>query len=149
MTSAIDEAHHLVRYVPWSKLRKVVLEDGSEKVEGPAYNAFSLRPEEDYLSTNWLEFYSGDRAIQMLETVRLTRKVRDVGKKSAFAYGVAGEIRKTCEKRKHQIRIVHAADGDNISHAEVRRFPRDDLELEEMLSASSWSRFALNTDFPG
>jgi hypothetical protein len=46
----------MVRYVPWSRLRKV--ED--DNVLGVLGGAFKLRTNEDYLSATWAEFFEGN-----------------------------------------------------------------------------------------
>jgi hypothetical protein len=53
----LPDDHHVVRYVPWARLRK----DEHENVIGVLGAAFRLRDGEQYLSATWAEFFSGGR----------------------------------------------------------------------------------------
>jgi hypothetical protein len=57
----LPDEDHVIRYVPWGRLRK----DEDDNVLGFLPQAFQLRPEEDYLSVNWVEYHDGDRESQI------------------------------------------------------------------------------------
>jgi hypothetical protein len=136
--------HHVVRYVPWSKLRK----DENDNVVGVLGEAFQLRPAEQWLSTTWLEYFEGDRSAQVVGAVQAIR-ASDLspGGKSGFAIGNVNSISEACIVRtQRKIRIVHEPVDDNKAHVSIRQFPRDDTELLEVLAAGAWSELVLNKD---
>jgi len=55
ITNLPDE-DHVMRFVPWGRLRK----DEDDNVLGFLGDAFKLKPNEDHLSVNWLEYFGGD-----------------------------------------------------------------------------------------
>jgi hypothetical protein len=59
-----------------------------------------------------------------------------------------GPIKQTCVEKGHKIRIVHAPVDDNRAHAELRRFPRDDVALLEALAATTWAEVVFNSAVP-
>lgn len=139
----IPAEHHIVRYVPWSKLRK----DENDNVLGVLGEAFLLRPNEQSLSTTWLEYFPGDRTSQITSAVKAIRASNlSPGGRSGFAIGKVQAITDACANHKHKIRIIHEPEADNKAHASVRRFPRDDQELLELLAIESWSELVLNKD---
>ena len=135
--------HHVVRYVPWSKLRK----DENDNVLGVLGEAFRLRETEKGLSVTWLEYFEGDRPAQVIKSVKAIRASNlRPGGKSGFAIGEIAAVTTACAERKHKIRVVHEPEDDNKAHASVRRLPRDDLELLELLATTAWSELVLNAD---
>lgn len=134
--------HHIVRYVPFGKLRK----DDNDVPVGINYNAFQLRPDENGLSVTWLEYFRGDRDAQVRGTVLAIRASNmHPTTKSGFAIGNVDAIREACRQRQHKTRIIHWPEDDNKAHAEIRQLPRDDTELLEQLAAGVWSELVLNT----
>lgn len=143
----LDE-DHLVRSVPFARLRKA---DGSDdEIIGVLPQAFALRPDEDYLSATWLEFFSGStpaaQKVTMVRTLRAS-KFKPTAK-SGFAIGKVQEIRMTCANAGHQVRVIHDPTEDNPGHAAVRRYPSDDIELFTALASGAWSEWFLNRDIP-
>ncbi|MGO9485155.1 MAG: hypothetical protein ACLPX9_11310 [Rhodomicrobium sp.] len=139
----IPPEHHVVRYVPWSKLRK----DENDNVLGVLGEAFKLRPDEKSLSTTWLEYFAGDRSTQVTAAVKAIRASNlKPGGKSGFAIGNVESVASACADRKHKIRVIHEPEDDNEAHTSVRRFPRDDPELLELLAAGAWSYLVLNVN---
>jgi hypothetical protein len=56
VTNLPDE-DHVMRYVSWARLRR----DEDDNILGFLGAAFQLRPDEESLSVNWLEYFDGDR----------------------------------------------------------------------------------------
>src|SRR6266436_2913290 len=106
-TAYLPPEHHVVRYVPWARLRKT----DEDEVVGVLGKAFKLRPEEDYLSATWLEYFRGSsRETNVASSVRTIRASNiDVRPKSGFAIGNVGRVRDTClaDSRRHKIRTIH------------------------------------------
>ena len=137
----LKSEHHIVRYVPFGKLRK----DDNDIPIGVNHNAFLLRPDEAGLSVTWLEYFSGDRSAQVRSAVLAIRASEmHPTTKRGFAIGKVAAIADTCEARQYKIRIIHWPEDDNKAHAEIRQLPRDDTVLLEQLAASVWSELVLN-----
>jgi hypothetical protein len=116
-----------------------------EKVIGVLGEAFKMRLSEDTLSTTWLEYFSGTRQEQVYGAIRAMRASSlDIKTKSGFVIGNVGNIAAAAADRGHRIRVLHEPVDDNKAHVAVRRWPRDDLLLFELLAAESWSELVLN-----
>jgi hypothetical protein len=137
--------HHIVRNVAWGKLRKD--ENDPEKVIGVLGEAFKMRPGEDTLSTTWLEYFAGTRRQQIFGAIRAMRASKlKIKTKSGFAIGKIGNIAAVASAHKYSIRVLHEPEDDNKAHVAVRRWPRDDMLLFELLAAEAWSELVLNTE---
>src|SRR5262245_56938837 len=144
-STKLPPEHHIVRNVPWGKLRKA--DDDPEKVIGVLGEAFKMRPVDETLSTTWLEYFAGERREQIHRAIRAMRASKlEIKTKSGFAIGQVGRISSVAAERGHSIRVLHQAENDNKAHVSVRRWPRDDMELFELLAAEAWSEVVLNTD---
>ena len=145
-TTYIPTEDHLIRNVPWARLRK----DADDNVVGILGAAFRLRENERYLSASWLEFFKGsDRAKRLQAAIRVIRKSRmPPTAKSGFAIGNVGQIVDQCVSRNRRIRVVHEPEKNNQAHVAVRRWPNDDQELLELLARDTWSELVLNRDIP-
>ena len=147
VSNYIPPEHSLVRYVPWSKLRKDG--DNEDKVIGVLATAFELRPVEEYLSATWLEFFPGARTAMIQSAVNAIRASDiDVRPKSGFALGVVAEICEGCAKHKATIRVIHESADDNEAHAALRRWPRDNPDLFDLMADEAWAELILNKDVP-
>src|SRR5437879_2798194 len=84
--------HHIVRNASWAKLRK----DENDNVIGVLAEAFRMRKIDTYLSTTWLEYFSGSRADQITAAVCAMRASNlTIPTKSGFAIGNVGNIAAT------------------------------------------------------
>jgi hypothetical protein len=137
---------HVMRYVPWGKLRR----DGDDNVLGFLAEAFKLRPDETYLSVNWLEHFEfeGDREAQIQASVKTFRKTLNVGAKSAFGIGNVARIKEVCSARDVDVRIVYEPKDENQSHSAIRRLPRDDAMLLDALAADAFVELIHNRAIP-
>jgi hypothetical protein len=137
--------HHVVRNVPWAKLRKD--DNDPEKVIGVLGEAFRLRPVEDSLSTTWLEYFAGSRSEQTYAAIRAMRASKlEIKPKSGFAIGNVGNVAAVAAIRSYSIRVLHEPEDDNKAHVAVRHWPRDDILLFELLASGAWSELVLNND---
>lgn len=136
---------HVIRYVPWSRLHK----DEDDNVVGILGDAFKLRDNEKALSATWLEYFPGERQAQLAAAVQAIRASSlKVGSKSGFAIGEVAAVIAAGASRRHKIRIVHEPEEDNMAHVAVRRMPRDDPELLELLAEKAWAELVLNARIP-
>ena len=146
-TTYLPDSDHVVRYVPWSRLRK----DENDNVIGVLGAAFRLRDGEDYLSATWAEFFRGTHNERVSLAVKAIRASKvDVKPRSGFAVGNVGRVKSTClaDERKHKIRVIHEKTDDNQAHTALRFWPRDNEQLLELLAESEWSTTVLNKDVP-
>jgi hypothetical protein len=143
----LPDEDHVIRYVPWGRLRK----DEDENVLGFLPQAFQLRPEEAYLSVNWVEHYDGDRETQIRLSVWAMRNSfeRPLGAKSAFAIGNVAQVKKTAQAFGSRVRVVHEPElPTNPGHSAIRQLPRDDLNLLDALAADAFTERVSNIDIP-
>jgi hypothetical protein len=142
----LPDKDHVIRYVPWGRLRK----DEDENVLGFLPQAFQLRPEEQYLSINWLQYYDGDRETQIRLSVWAMRGsfAKPLGAKSAFAIGNVAEVKETCHAFGNRVRVVHEPEPNNPGHSAIRQLLRDDLSLLEALAADAFTERVSNSDIP-
>ena len=137
----LPDDDHVMRYVPWGKLRR----DEDDNIVGFLGEAFKLRPDEDALSVNWLEYFEGDREARIQASVRTFRSTHRVGTKSAFGVGNVAKIKEVCRARSARVRIVYEPREDNQSHSAIRRLPRDDAILLDALAADAFAELIYNT----
>jgi hypothetical protein len=147
MPTKLPPEHHILRNVPWGKLRKDNIDP--EKVVGVLGEAFKMRPIEDTLSTTWLEYFAGARQEKIHAAVRAMRASQlEIKPKSGFAIGNVGSIATVTAAHNYKIRVLHEPTEDNRAHVAVRRWPRDAMTLFELLAAEAWSELVLNKDVP-
>lgn len=143
----LPDENHVVRYIPWAKLRK----DEDDNVIGVLGVAFRLKDDEEFLSATWAEFFAGGRAECIISAVKAIRASKlTVTPKSGFAVGNVQAIKATCaaDKQKHKIRIIHEREPDNDAHTALRGWPRDNDDLLNLLANEVWSETVLNRDVP-
>jgi len=143
VTNLPDE-DHVMRYVSWARLRR----DEDDNVLGFLGEAFQLRPGEESLSVNWLEYFDGDRDTKIRMSVKTFRETITVRTKSAFGIGNVAKIKEICRANGASVRIVYEPTDDNPSHSGIRRLPRDDLSLLEGLAADAFVELLQNTAIP-
>lgn len=142
----LPEEDQIVRYVPWSKLRK----DEDENVLGVVGVAFRLREDEEFLSATWLNHFPDVPPGQMYHCVQAIRNSSlKVGTKSGFAIGAVGAIKSSCLARGKKIRVIHEPEPDNSGHTALRQWPRDDEQLLDLMAEDAlWGNYVLNKDIP-
>jgi len=138
------DIHHVMRYVSWTKLRK----DGEDNVLGFFPSAFELRPTEESLSVNWLEYFSGDHQNQVAESVREFRRGFDAKKKSAFGIANVRKVKDVFQGSGRAVRIVYSPSLDNLAHASIQKLPRDEFALFETLATDVFTEMVMNADVP-
>lgn len=141
----VPSAHSLIRYVPWSKLRK----DEDDNVLGVLATAFKLRDGERELSATWLEFFEnvGARAAQVTAAITALRKSKlKPGAKSGYVFGLVGRISEAANRDGTKIRILHERTDDNHAHVAIHRWPKENEDLFELLADEVWNDLVLNKD---
>lgn len=131
----LPDEHRVLRYVPWSKLRK----DENDNVLGVLGEAFQLRAEKDsYLSVTWCEYYHGASDECLRCAAEAIRKSRNVGPKGQFAVAQVGLLKGFMQRAEIPIRVLHQPEPDNPAHAAILRWPREEFELLEQLVEEHW-----------
>ena len=79
--------HHVVRNVPWARLRKDDLDP--EKVIGVLGDAFKLRDADDgVLSSTWVEYFAGSANEKIENAIKAMRASKlEIKAKSGFVVG--------------------------------------------------------------
>jgi len=139
--------HHVVRYVPWARLRK----NEDDNIVGVLGVAFRLRDGVEFLSATWAEYFAGVHADQVNAAIRTIRSSKvDVRPRSGFAIGNVERIRDVClaDKKKLKIRFIHEREDDNEAHAALRGWPGDSDDLLDLIAEDVWNTLVLNKDVP-
>jgi hypothetical protein len=148
MTKDIGDDHHVLRWVPKTKLRH---DPDTFDVLGPLPIAFRLRKEinEEYLSVSWVEHASGSYSEQLERTAKLLAKqVKATPTKGgAFAEGAAGDIRKACADQSGvKVRIWATPTGKSPAYGKVYGIEADDESLQAVLAYGCWGKTHLAKD---
>lgn len=138
--------HHLMRYVPFSKL----IRDDDDNVIGVLGEAFKLRPSEEYLSATWVQFHLKGDLQRDIEAAVHTIRASELKPtpKSAFVTGKVEGIDAACRAKGRKIRFIHEREADNEAHAALRHWPNEMPELFDRLASVEWSSIVLNKDVP-
>jgi hypothetical protein len=138
-TTYLPPEHHVIRYVPWARLRR----DENEQVIGD---------NEEYLSATWLEYFpAASRQQMIIDAVHCIRASKiDVRPRSGFAIGQVQKIQARClaDPKAYKIRVVHEPEDDNPAHTALRRWPENNDQLLELLALDEWSETLLNSSIP-
>jgi hypothetical protein len=131
----VPDDDHLMRHVPYGQQ---VRDPDDDSFKGIVATAFSIRPsDKGGLSLTWVEHY-GPKSLATYSYAaskfRDSLKSKKLGAKAFFAIGQAGIARQTAAKYGKQIRLVHAPDGPNTGHVELRRFTDEDRSLLDALA---------------
>ena len=140
----LPDDHHVMRHVPWGRLRR----DDADNVIGFLSQAFALKPDEESLSVNWLEYFGGDRKTNIRDSVlEFRRALTSIGRKSAFGIAHVKKIKDTCSATAGvKVRVVYEPSRKNPAHSGIRPLPLDDLTLLDALAADAFSELVQNSD---
>jgi hypothetical protein len=141
----LPDSDHVLRYVPWGRLIKA---DDDETVTGVFAKAFELREDEAYLSLTWLEFFAGEVCDRLQAAVAAFRLSMSVGKKSRFVMANVARLSAACNTHGCKVRILHEPDPPNDGHVAVRRYPRENQDLFDLLAAEVFSAHVENRAIP-
>lgn len=141
---ALEDDQTLVRYVRKNSLRR----NEDMAVIGVNPDAFLHRPNEEYLSATWSEFFDMEPAGGLRASVEMFRKCLKTHKNDGYVIGRVGKIKEACANFGALIRVIHEPDPPNDAHVAVRRIPKDNSALRARLAATEWSCFVLDSHFP-
>jgi hypothetical protein len=127
----IPDDDHVSRYVAFTKLTR----DG--RISGAA---FQLRPDEDALSVNWLEYFGlGDRGAEIQEVRKMfADKGRILQAKAKFAVLDVGATKEYVQQESDDNRVLSILHdplpSEDESHAGIYNVPRDDPAIGDMIA---------------
>ena len=148
----LQKKDHVSRHVPYKKL----LRDEEDNPVGILPQAFEMRAKknEKALSVNWLEYFGGNHADNIIETIKSFRLSRDnrVGQLSAFGIGNVGKLEDTCAEYQHtKVRVLYnekKVTNNNKSHASIIRLPINDMDIMQALALDVFIELVPNKDIP-
>ena len=124
MSSApkIPNEHHVARYCkPSTVEREIVMA-----------SAFQPKPDEEYLSVNWLEYFGVQDVERAVQCVRLAfgQKGYMVRKNGRFAVLGVDEVLRVIHQAFHRsLAIEHRPTSDDPSHAGISGYGMEDIEI--------------------
>lgn len=134
----LPNSGRVIRYVPYAKMRR----DEDDNFLGPSYSAFEERPNEDYLSVTWCEYFSGTDDQQCRCSIEAIRNSKmNVKPKACFCVASIEDVLHTINDSGRTGRIIYYPVEDNYAHAGVHNISADDLKLMERLATETWSSF--------
>lgn len=128
----IPDDNHVSRYVPYTKLTP----DGC-RVSGAA---FQLRPDEDALSVNWLEYFDlANREAEIQEVRKVfADKGRTLQAKAKFAILEVGATKEYVQQESDESRLLSILHDplppEDESHASIYNVPRDAPAIGDMIA---------------
>ena len=120
---ALPDDHHLSRYCK----PPAVARDGL-----PMVAAFELRPGEDYLSVNWLEYFGAPNLDAAIESIRNAFRAKGFGLRpnGRFAALNVGTVKAAISGAvAGTVRVEHLPVDDDESHGGVFGYTADDLAV--------------------
>jgi hypothetical protein len=128
----LPDSDHIVRHVSHARQDR---DPDTDALRGVLYAAFEHRPGEPYLSVSWLEYYQGTRVQQVTAVAGgMSADGLDIRPKSCLALSNVGEFKRICRGSGSTVRIIHEETANNPAHTAVRRLPRDNVDLLELLA---------------
>ena len=135
MPDKIPESDHVTRYVKKRNLRR----DEFDNVIGILHQALEHREDETYLSVTWVEHFDVEYETGFLKAAEAISRQLTVKKKDGFSTAQVQQFFNLCAQKGAKVRILHEADNDNnTGHAAIRRLPREDIELLDLLAAEAF-----------
>lgn len=127
-----------MRYVP-RKLQEI---DDDGRVLGLMPAAFALRPGEDYISVNWLEYFENTHASNVASCKAGLQAVLK-GSKAVFGVAEVGRVKSLAAHNEKPVRIVYYPNADcNPSHSAVfMNLPVADTMCEDLAREFNKERY--------
>ena len=127
----LPDKEHIVRYASSSR---IIHDEGGRPI-GFFPEAFKLRPNENYLSATWLEYFSGERTQQLMEAIEAKKKGGLTIKRSgALSISNVGSFKSICSQNGARVRVIHETDLTNPAYASIRDYPREHDSLFSLLA---------------
>ena len=126
---------HVMRYVRKRQLRR----DENGNVLGILPQALELRDGEAFLSVTWLEHFDPQYERGLIQAAQAIRRQLTVNDNDGVSTTEVGGFCEICERFEKKVRVLHEPVNDeNTGHVAIRRFPRDNLELLDLLASDAF-----------
>ena len=127
MNGSIPDDHHVAHYCKPSQV-----DDGV-----PSPDAFLPRRTEDYRSVNWLEFFGALSRTDAVERVResLRGKAFTIKPSGRLAVLNVGEAKSAARGAGRPVRVEHAPEQNDPSHAGIMGYAAGDVPVAEALQS--------------
>ncbi len=126
---------HVMRYVRKRQLRR----DENGNVLGILPQALELRDEEPYLSVTWLEHFDPQYERGLIRAAEAIRRQLEVRGNDGFSTTEVEGFCDICERFNEKVRVLHEpVNPENTGHVAIRRFPRDNLDLLDLLASDAF-----------
>lgn len=124
----LPESNHITRFCKGTQVN----EDGTVS---PA--AFELRPNEEYLSINWLENLKlSDRSSEINELRSVLQKKLTFGKNAKLTVLNVGEVFKNVFQKsgdRRKLRFLHEPEPDDPSHSGIYDTKVDEILISQLI----------------
>lgn len=136
----------VVRYAGFGQMEK----DKEDTVYGPSPTAFQGRPNEEYLSVTWCEYFVGTADQQLRCAIEALRNSSyKPAPKGCFCVGNTDELLAAGRSHGRNPTAVYHPEEDNKAHAGLHDLAPKDLDavtdeealLLSLLAGHAWSRF--------
>ena len=99
----------------------------------------NLREGETYLSVTWLEHFDPRYDQGLIQAADAIRRQLIVKPTDGFSTTAVGDFYDICERFDEKVRVLHEPENpENTGHVAIRRFPRDNLDLFDMLASDAF-----------
>ena len=133
----------VVRYIGYAKMRR----DEDDNLLGPAPAAFQQKPNQDYLSVTWCEYFAGSANEQLRCAIEAIRDSNiQVKPKACFCVAITADLKAVAAEYNATTREIYFPEEDNPAHAGIYGIPPDELKLLEKLSSEAWGSFLTKDD---
>ena len=124
-----------MRYVRKRQLRR----DEHGNVLGILPQALELRDGEKFLSVTWLEHFDTRYERGFILAAEAIRCQLTVKRNDGFSTSEVRAFCDSCERCGEKVRVLHeAVNPENPGHVAIRRFPRDNLDLLDLLASEAF-----------
>jgi hypothetical protein len=144
MPTPIIGEHHVARHCR----NRHIIKDSEGRPISVFGDAFAYRENETYLSTGWVEFFSGTRLAQLSQVRNAMAAAREIKRKDGLAVMNVGEILDAARTRSVRVRVLHEPNPTNPAYAAIRGIPRDHQELLEALVTETIVDLVLSEALP-
>jgi hypothetical protein len=134
---ALPRPSTVIRFAGFNRMGK----DADDQIVGPLPSLFERRPDEDYLSVTWCEYYAGSPESRLRCAVEAIRNSRTVGSKACFCIAATDELLGEISKYRPEGRAVYLPEMDNPAHAGIYGVSPEDAVLLETLATTVWAPF--------
>ena len=135
---------HVIRHVP---VRNLIYNELGEVID--IYpQAFELRPREDHLSVNWIQYFDSDFNNGLIKTIHSVRNTRKIGSQAFFAVASIQALKNVFISNSLKPRIAYwPIKKINPSHSGIFHI-NNELEFLQNLQELAFTKHIPNSSIP-